>query len=197
VLIHSQEPHVPWELAALEQPLDTSLPRYLNCQTVTGRWPIGGRRPELPPPVWARGDSMAVVYGEAEAHSLVTAYGATQVAPLFGDVLGMFGGSPDIIHFAAGGSPPAALGGTPFVFLEGPGDPQAFLLAGAGGVVAPLWSAGPIGGGLAQGFYGRCLGGEPPAEVLRSLRCQSPVTFAAYQFYGHPSLRLSRSQPDA
>lgn len=49
VLILSQEPHVPWELAALEHPYDPSLPRYLNCQTVTGRWPLGGRRPELPP----------------------------------------------------------------------------------------------------------------------------------------------------
>ncbi|MFC7640034.1 hypothetical protein ACFQX6_02530 [Streptosporangium lutulentum] len=55
----------------------------------------------------------------------------------------------------------------------------------------------PLGGGLAQGFYGRYLGGELPAEVLRSLRCQSPATLAAYQFYGHPSLRLSRSQPGA
>ena len=81
VLILSQEPHVPWELAVLEQPVDPSVPRYLNCQTMTGRWPIGGRRPELPPPVRVRGDSMAVVYGAAEAHSLVTAYGATQVAP--------------------------------------------------------------------------------------------------------------------
>ncbi|MFC7640035.1 hypothetical protein ACFQX6_02535 [Streptosporangium lutulentum] len=66
VLILSQEPHVPWELAALEQPVDASVPRYLNCQTVTGRWPIGGRRPELPPPSRVRGDSMAVVYAEAD-----------------------------------------------------------------------------------------------------------------------------------
>ncbi|WP_371785342.1 hypothetical protein [Streptosporangium subroseum] len=201
VLILSQEPHVPWELAVLEQPVDPSVPRYLNCQTMTGRWPIGGRRPELPPPVRVRGDSMAVVYSAAEAHSLVTAYGATQVAPLFGDILSMFGRSPDIIHFAAADSTPSApgqgLGGAPFVFLEGSGDPQAFLLAGASGVVAPLWSDGPVGGRLAQGFYGRCFGGEPPAEVLRSLRSQSPATLAAYQFYGHPSLRLTRSQPGA
>ena len=201
VLILSQEPHVPWELAVLEQPVDPSVPRYLNCQTMTGRWPIGGRRPELPRPVRVRGDSMAVVYSAAEAHSLVTAYGATQVAPLFGDILNMFGRSPDIIHFAAADSTPSApgqgLGGAPFVFLEGSGDPQAFLLAGASGVVAPLWPDGPVGGRLAQGFYGRCYGGEPPAEVLRSLRSQSPATLAAYQFYGHPSLRLTRSQPGA
>ncbi|WP_326829904.1 CHAT domain-containing protein [Streptosporangium sp. NBC_01810] len=196
VLILSQEPHVPWELAALEHPYDPSLPRYLNCQTVTGRWPLGGRRPELPPPVSARADHVAVVYDEAQAHPLVTEYGAVQVSPALGDILGVLGQGPDIVHLTAGGSAAEALGrdltGAPFVFLEEPGDAQAFLLAGASGVVEPLW---PVGGGLAREFYRRCFTGEPPAEVLRSMRGQDPDSAGAYRFHGHPSLTLRRTAP--
>ncbi|MGJ6966300.1 hypothetical protein ACSDR0_30760 [Streptosporangium sp. G11] len=198
VLILSQEPHVPWELAVLEQPYDPSLPGYLNCQAVTGGWPLGGRRPELPPPVNARADRLAVVYGEAQAHPLVTEYGATQVSPALGDVLGVLGQGPDIVHFTDGGSASEALGyelpGAPFVFLEEPGDAQAFLLAGASGVVAPLW---PTGGGLAREFYRRCFAGEPPAEVLRSMRGQASDGAGAYRFHGHPSLTLRRTAPPA
>ncbi|MER5623572.1 hypothetical protein ABT061_21300 [Streptosporangium sp. NPDC002544] len=196
VLFLSQEPHVPWELAVLEHPYDPSLPRYLNCQTVTGRWPLGGRRPELPPPVSARADHVAVVYDEAQAHPLVTEYGATQVSSALGDVLGVLGQGPDIVHLTAGGSAAEALGrdlaGAPFVFLEEPGDAQAFLLAGASGVVEPLW---PVGGGLAREFYRRCFTGEPPAEVLRSMRGQAPDSAGAYRFHGHPSLTLRRTPP--
>ncbi|WP_031163493.1 hypothetical protein [Streptosporangium roseum] len=198
VLVLSQEPHIPWELATLEHPFDRSVPAFLNCQTAIGRWPLGGRRPELPPPVRARGDSMAVVHGGAEAHPLVTAYGAARVTPVLGEVLAMLGDPPDMIHFTSGGEAFDALsrgmGEGPFVFLEEPGDCQAFLLAGASGVVAPLW---PVGDGLAPEFYRRCLGGEPPAEVLRSLRCQVPATGPAYQFFGHPSLTLSRGHSSA
>lgn len=196
VLFLSQEPHVPWELAVLEQPYDPSLPGYLNCQTVTGRWPLGGRRPELPPPPSARADRVVVVYGEAQAHPLVTDHGATQVSPALGDVLGVLGHGPEVVHFTDGGSASEALGhdltGSPFVFLEEPGNAQAFLLAGASAVVAPLWSAG---GGPAPEFYRRCFAGEPPAEVLRSMRGQAPDSVGAYQFHGHPSLTLRRTAP--
>jgi|GEM_PF-3718895 len=196
VLILSQEPHVPWELAVLEQPYDPSLPPYLSCQLATGRWPLGGRRPELPPPVNARADHIAVVYGGAQAHPLVTEYGATPVSPALGDVLGALRQGPDVVHFADGGSASEALdyelAGAPFVFLEEPGDAQAFLLAGASGVVAPLW---PAGGGLAPEFYRRCFAGEPPAEVLRSMRGQAPDSAGAYRFHGHPSLTLRRTVP--
>ncbi|WP_436757729.1 hypothetical protein [Streptosporangium sp. V21-05] len=196
VLFLSQEPHVPWELAVLEQPYDPSLPGYLNCQTVTGRWPLGGRRPELPPPPSARADRVVVVYGEERAHPLVTDHGATQVSPALGDVLGLLGQGAEVVHFTDGGSASEALGhdlaGSPFVFLEEPGNAQAFLLAGASAVVAPLW---PAAGGPAPEFYRRCFAGEPPAEVLRSMRAQAPDSAGAYQFHGHPSLTLHRTAP--
>ncbi|MFB9707276.1 hypothetical protein ACWDTT_35585 [Streptosporangium sandarakinum] len=199
VLIVSQETHVPWELAALEHPFDPSVPPFLNCQAVTGRWPLGGRRPELPPPARAAGRSMAVVYGGAEPHPLTGAYGAARINPVLSEVLALLSQPTDMVHFTAGGSAAEALGrgmgGAPFVFLEEPDDCQAFLLAGASAVVAPLWPVGDDG--LPQEFYRRCLAGEPPAEVLRSLRCQAPATATAYRFFGHPSLTLSPGGPPA
>ncbi|MEV8637520.1 hypothetical protein AB0395_38350 [Streptosporangium sp. NPDC051023] len=198
VLILSQEPHVPWELATLEHPFDRSLPGFLNCQTVMGRWPLGGRRPELPPPVRAGGSGMAVVYGGPHPHPLVSAFGARQVSPALGDVLALLGDPPDVVHFATGGPAPESLGrgmgGGSFVFLDEPGDCQPFLLAGASGAVAPFR---PVGDGLVEEFYRRALGGEPPAEVLRSLRCMAPATAPAYQFFGHPALTLARDHPTA
>ncbi|MGV9326776.1 hypothetical protein [Streptosporangium sandarakinum] len=199
VLIVSQETHVPWELAALEHPFDPSVPPFLNCQAATGRWPLGGRRPELPPPARAAGRSMAVVYGGAEPHPLTGAYGAARINPVLSEVLALLSQPTDMVHFTAGGSAAEALGrgmgGAPFVFLEEPDDCQAFLLAGASAVVAPLWPVGDDG--LPQEFYRRCLAGEPPAEVLRSLRCQAPATATAYRFFGHPSLTLSPGGPPA
>ncbi len=198
VLILSQEPHVPWELATLEHPLDRSIPGFLNCQTVSGRWPLGGRRPQLPPPAHAGGGGMAVVYGGPQVHPLVTAFGARQVSPALGDILALLGDPPDLVHFATGAPAPESLGrgmgGGSFVFLDEPGDCQPFLLAGASGAVAPFR---PVGDGLVEEFYRRCLGGEPPAEVLRSLRCMAPATAPAYQFFGHPSLTLSRDHSRA
>ncbi|GAA3036687.1 hypothetical protein [Streptosporangium longisporum] len=199
VLILSQEPHVPWELAVLDRPYDPSVPPFLGCQTVTGRWPLGGRRPEPVPATGARADRVAVVGAESATHPLVTEYGATPVSPALGDVLGVLDQGADIVHFAAGGSAPEVLGrdlpGAPFVFLEEPGDAQSFLLAGACAVVAPLWPAG--GDGVAREFYRRCFAGEPVAEVLRSMRGRSPDDAGAYRFHGHPALRLHRTAPPA
>ncbi|MEV7006760.1 hypothetical protein [Streptosporangium sp. NPDC051022] len=198
VLILSQEPHVPWDLATLEHPFDRSVPGFLNCQAVTGRWPLGGRRPELPPPARAGGDGMAVVYGGPQTHPLVAAFGARQVSPALGDVMALLGDPPDVVHFATGGpaleSLGRGMGGASFVFLDEPGDCQPFLLAGASGAVAPFR---PVGDGLVEEFHRRALGGEPLAEVLRSLRCMAPATAPAYQFFGHPSLTLSRDHSRA
>ncbi|MEU4831336.1 hypothetical protein [Streptosporangium sp. NPDC023615] len=197
VLFLSQESHVPWELAALEHPYDPSIPSHLSCQAVTGRWPLGGRRPELPPPAAARADRVVVVCDEGRTHPLVTEYGATRVSPALGDVLDVFEQGADVVHFAAGGPASEVLGrdlaGAPFVFLEEPGDAQAFLLAGACAVVAPLWPAG--GDDLAREFYGRCLAGEAAAEVLRSMRGRSPGDAGPYRLHGHPGLRLHRTVP--
>ncbi len=103
------------------------------------------------------------------------------------------------------------LHGHPFVFLNAcqvgaghqllgdhAGLAAAFLFAGAAGVIAPLWSIDDkIARDVAARFYQRALAGEAPAEILRTERAafvDSPdtisSTYLAYQFFGHPGLRL-------
>jgi hypothetical protein len=74
----------------------------------------------------------------------------------------------------------------------------AFLSAGASAVIAPLWSIDDaLARGIAARFYERALKGEPPAEIMRTERAaflDDPATvsstYMAYQYFGHPGLRL-------
>jgi hypothetical protein len=105
--------------------------------------------------------------------------------------------------------------GAPFVFLNAcqvgggnevlgdhAGMAEAFLFAGASGVIAPLWSIDDhVAREIALRFYSRALAGESPAEILRTERAafrDSPdvtsSTYLAYQYFGHPGLRLARPQ---
>ena len=107
------------------------------------------------------------------------------------------------------------MSGTPFVFLNacqvGRGDQilgdhagmaSAFLFAGAAGVVAPLWSIDDrLARQIALRFYERALDGDSAANVLRTERAafrDSPEsvssTYLAYQYFGHPALRLERAR---
>jgi CHAT domain len=108
----------------------------------------------------------------------------------------------------------------PFVFLNAcqvgtgttvlgdyAGMAEAFLYAGAAGVVAPLWSIDDaLAKDIALRFYQQTLvEGRTPAEVFRAERARfrdSPdvasSTFLAYQFYGNPAMKISRvSSPPA
>ena len=106
------------------------------------------------------------------------------------------------------------LNGSPFVFLNAcqvargnqilgdhAGLAEAFLFAGACGVIAPLWSIDDsIARTMAVKFYEGILQGETAAEILRRERAafrDSPETvsstYLAYQYFGHPALRLQRS----
>lgn len=76
----------------------------------------------------------------------------------------------------------------------------AFLYAGAAGVVAPLWSINDAQARqLALTFYEEAFRGTAPADLLRRERASfgedprpSSSTFMAYQFFGHPDMRLAR-----
>ncbi len=103
----------------------------------------------------------------------------------------------------------------PFVFLNScqvgtgaailgdyAGMAEAFLYAGAAGVVAPLWSIDDVlAKEIALRFYQQTLvEGRHPAEVFRAERARftdSPEaassTFLAYQFFGNPAMKLSRT----
>ena len=106
------------------------------------------------------------------------------------------------------------LSGTPLVFLNAcqvgsghqvlgdyAGMAAAFLYAGAAAVIAPLWSIDDAAAkDIGLRFYERVFAGASPAEALRLERASfltSPETasstFLAYQYYGHPSLKVERS----
>ncbi len=103
------------------------------------------------------------------------------------------------------------LHGHPFIFLNAcqvgrgnqllgdqAGMAEAFLAAGASGVIAPLWSIDDrLAREIATRFYERAMRGEAPAEIMRTERAafrDSPETtsstYLAYQFFGHPGFRL-------
>lgn len=113
-----EEPHVPWELAAVEPRIDPEAPPFLGAQACVGRWVLGTRRPKLPPPTEVTISSIAVVSGEyalpgwsrlleaeAEAADLRSLYGAVPVNALASDVLNCLGGEPpaELLHFAMHG----------------------------------------------------------------------------------------------
>lgn len=104
----------------------------------------------------------------------------------------------------------------PFVFLNacqvGAGDEvlgdygglvEGFLYAGASAVIAPLWKIDDaVAKEVALDFYREVFGGELPAEVLRRERARfrgeegQSGTCLAYQFYGHPELRMHKRRGD-
>jgi CHAT domain-containing protein len=102
---------------------------------------------------------------------------------------------------------------TPVVFLNacqvGSGDrvlgdyagmAEAFLFAGASAVVAPLWSINDtVARELALRFYENVFKGASPAGALRAERANlkdaastTSATSLAYQFFGHPAMRITR-----
>jgi hypothetical protein len=77
---------------------------------------------------------------------------------------------------------------------------EAFLYAGASGVVAPLWSVKDrLAREIALRFYEGSFAGLAPAEILRRERAtfreedeNASATPLSYLFYGHPNMRLQR-----
>jgi CHAT domain len=125
LLLLSEEPYVPWELAVLDVPLDRSCPPFLSAQACVGRWtqpeddlrgPIP--KPIQPPPTILSVEAMVVVAGEfgvpgwphlpeatAELQDLQHAFRAIQVDADLPAVLACFDGNPKahILHFAMHG----------------------------------------------------------------------------------------------
>jgi hypothetical protein len=118
VLLLSQEPYVPWELAEMPTPIDPALPPFLGAQTVIGRWVFGQAKPKMPPPAEVAMGTMAVVYGdyhnarlaklveaEEERASLEQDYPALPVRATLPAVIELLRGEPsaDVMHFAIHG----------------------------------------------------------------------------------------------
>jgi CHAT domain-containing protein len=101
----------------------------------------------------------------------------------------------------------------PFVFLNAcqvgagqevlgdyAGMASAFLDAHASAVIAPLWSVkDTVAKEISLSFYREAFKGEPVATILRRQRAQygtdNSATYLAYQYFGHPGLRIRRASP--
>jgi CHAT domain-containing protein len=122
VLIVSEDPYIPWELAVIEPPLvgagDGS--PFLGAQVAVGRWPLTGDRPPPRPDAVLRVVERAVVSGEydrvagferlegaeGEAEALAKAWpGARSIDASYPAVREALRGEPavDLLHFALHG----------------------------------------------------------------------------------------------
>ncbi|MGW8368191.1 MAG: CHAT domain-containing protein, partial [Gammaproteobacteria bacterium] len=100
--------------------------------------------------------------------------------------------------------------GHPFIFLNAcqvgqgqtvlgdyGGMAEAFLKAGAAAVVAPLWSVDDeSANAVAERFYAAIDSGKNPGELVRRERLNfvahpTSATSLAYQFFGHPAMRMA------
>ncbi|HEV7590003.1 MAG TPA: CHAT domain-containing protein, partial [Longimicrobium sp.] len=127
VLLLSAEPHVPWELAYLDPPLDPARPPFLGAQVAVSRWILAPHGIPLPPPGAVAVRRMAVVAGNyasgselrplplaiAEAAELVREYGATALEATPSDMRRLLDGAVpgaagpagvQAIHFACHGA---------------------------------------------------------------------------------------------
>ncbi|MEU9178341.1 CHAT domain-containing protein [Streptomyces sp. NPDC048550] len=115
VLLATWEPYVPWELALVPRPWDSTIPKHLGTQAVVGRWTYRDRHRTAAPPARMRAREMAVVSGEyatnrlveaeAEASHLCAHYKAEPVEAQTEPVLNRLrkSPSPDILHFSVHG----------------------------------------------------------------------------------------------
>ncbi len=169
VLILSQEPYVPWELARFDAPLlDPAAPPFLAAQANIGRWvlprqsPDSRQRPRQPPPTEVQVHSVAVISGvydrpgwnrlleaEGEADDLHKGYGATKVEASSVNVLTCLAGDPsaDLLHFAVHG-------------IYDPNSTQDGLMLTDGEILSPFEVAGSELGKAPFVFLNACQVGE-------------------------------------
>ncbi len=118
LLVLSEEPYVPWELAAVQAPPFTEGEEpFLASQVAIGRWPLD--KSLLPPPHEKTVGTMAVVTGDykdipfwnplphavAEGNELGTRYRAASIDATFVKVRDVIEGDParDVLHIAIHG----------------------------------------------------------------------------------------------
>jgi len=142
VLVITAEPHVPWELAAMSQPLDKAALPYLGVQTAMGRWLITPSGLPRPPCTRIDVHAMATMIGmynpasglrrlpmaEQEGETLKARYGAIRLAATEDDLLRLLDARLDAdssdakgaeaIHIAAHGEVDPTNPGSAALFLN-------------------------------------------------------------------------------
>lgn len=109
ILIVTDEPAIPWELAWLGPPTDAGA--FLGARFAVGRWPLGSRDPKMPPPRAIRRHDMNVLLGkyeqlpplehsEREADDLVGDFGANKLEASWENLTATLGGRVAAIHYA-------------------------------------------------------------------------------------------------
>jgi CHAT domain-containing protein len=134
VLILSQDPYIPWELAVPETPLSPDgRSTFLGAETNIGRWLLGNPPPSPSPPRAVNARSIGVIRGryggpryerlpgaDAEVRTLSTRYQATLVAARDRPIRRLLQGDPtfDILHFATHGAVDESGAGDGLVLAE-------------------------------------------------------------------------------
>jgi hypothetical protein len=140
VLIVSVDPFIPWELTAMESPLDPKLPSYLGVQTRLGRWLMSPNGKPRPPKASVQVKAMATMIGryegrdrlpmaEQEGATLRERYKAIAVSATEEDLLQLLDaklelptgeevGGVEAIHVAAHGESDPTVPGSAALFLS-------------------------------------------------------------------------------
>jgi hypothetical protein len=118
VLLLTEEPFIPWELAWIDEPFDKTAPPYLGAQTNIGRWVLEPGSTPTDPPRKLDAATIAVVWGvynssglrrlkaaEDEAKQIQDQYQAMSIDARPDLVFPLLAGNPpsDILHFAVHG----------------------------------------------------------------------------------------------
>ncbi len=121
ILVKSEEPHVPWEMAVLDELSDDpSASPFLGARVRIGRWPLSAPPPPADPPKGVTVERAVAVSGvydgvpswkrlpqaEKEAEEVIDRCGGgDSIAPGFRDVIASLGGDPcgQVLHFALHG----------------------------------------------------------------------------------------------
>jgi hypothetical protein len=116
VLLLTNEPYIPWELARVPRPWDAARPAYLGAQTIMGRWLYSANRREPAPVASLTVRDMAVVSGEypnaplpqatAEAAELRRRFDARPLPAKLTPIMNCLEGDPEVqvLHLAVHGS---------------------------------------------------------------------------------------------